>query len=636
MKLQNSWWFFFCGLWSLLALTSCKNRNTQDLSLRQKSDPHSFALVDESKVNHLDLDLEVDFEHKTIGGTATLSLENTPRAKNLVLDTKQLMIEEVTRLDSSGKSETVKFELGNTDPILGQPLTIPIKPSTQQVSVTYQTSPHAEALQWLEPNLTAGKRHPFLLTQSQAINARTWVPIQDGPGYRFTYSAKVTVPEALMAVMSASNPQEKSETGEYRFQMDQPIPAYLLALAVGDIQFKALGPRTGVYAEPGMLDKAAYELEEMEKMMDIAENMYGPYRWDRYDVIILPPSFPFGGMENPRLTFATPTILAGDRSLTSLIAHELAHSWSGNLVTNATWNDFWINEGFTVYFEYRIMEELKGRAYSEMLASLSYQDLVEEVRSMGPNSPETHLKLDLEGQNPDDGVTSIAYDKGYYFLRLVEEAVGRERFDAFLRSYFSENAFKTMTTEVFLARMHEELFANDEEKWSEVRVEQWVYGPGVPKNCPEADPERFQRVHDAMTSWGAGQVPSEIKTDDWSTHEWVHFIRSLPDSLTQAEMSSLDGAFKFTQRTNAEVQCVWYAKAISSRYEPAYPYIEKFLVDVGRRKFLTPLYKAMSQSEEGRKMALQIYEKARPGYHPISYKTIDNILEWPPAPGSGK
>ncbi|MBL0317256.1 MAG: hypothetical protein IPP69_16430 [Flavobacteriales bacterium] len=301
------------------------------------------------------------------------------------------------------------------------------------VEIDYKTSPDAEALLWVE-----GEK-PFLFTQSQAILARTWVPCQDSPGVRITYNADVTVPSDLMALMSAENPQQKSSDGKYHFKMDQPIPSYLMALAVGDVVFREIGPRTGVYAIPSLADAAANEFSDMQKMVDEAEKLYGSYVWGRYDLLILPPAFPFGGMENPKLTFATPTIIAGDKSLVSLVAHELAHSWSGNLVTNSTWDDFWLNEGFTVYFEQRIMEAVYGRERSEMLATLSRQDLDATIAdiSTSEHPEDSKLKLALEGRSPDDGMTDIAYNKGYFFLRLIEETVGRERFDKFLKVFYN-------------------------------------------------------------------------------------------------------------------------------------------------------------------------------------------------------
>lgn len=624
MKLHTC--IYICVLGWLLLL-ACQEKTPQQEPLVQ--DPHSYARPEVAAVRHLSLDIDVDFEAQVISGTATLTIERAPGADSLLLDTKDLTLLGADRSDDGKTYEEVPFSLAAPDEILGTRLAVPLGPKTQYVRITYATDPEAEALQWLAPQLTAGKQHPFLLTQSQAINARTWVPIQDGPGMRFTYDATVQVPAELLALMSAENPQTLNPDGKYEFQMNQPIPAYLLALAVGDLRFQSVGgDRTGVYAEPSMLEAAVYELGEMNQMMELAENLYGPYRWDRYDVIILPPSFPFGGMENPRLTFATPTILAGDRSLTSLVAHELAHSWSGNLVTNATWNDFWLNEGFTVYFEYRIMEALNGRDYSEMLAQLSFQDLKSEVADMGADSPYTQLAVDLSGRNPDDGVSSIAYDKGYYFLRLIEETVGRPRFDAFLKAYFTENAFQTMTTAAFLQRLQTQLLNENPDWEKQIGVEEWVYGRGIPANIPVASPVKFDAVNAAITAWSQSGDVAAIPSDEWSTHEWLQFIRNLPEGITAAQLAELDQAFSLTASTNSEIQCAWYTRAIEADYAPAYPAIRDFLLRVGRRKFLTPLYRGMIRTDAGRVRARAIYAEARPNYHPIAQLSLDELLDW--------
>ncbi len=608
---------------ALLGLMSCQPNRSETSSAIH--DPHSYAKPAEARVAHLDLALIVDFELEVLKGTAVITVHREPQAKAIHLDTKQLDIQSVQVSRDSVTLREVDYELGPVDSVLGRDLMVPLAEGDQYVHIQYETSPEAEALQFLLPHLTAGDR-PFLLTQSQAINARTWVPIQDGPGIRFPYHATVQVPPGLMAVMSAQNPTEVSPDGRYEFTMPQPIPAYLLALAVGDFQYQPLDERSGVYAEPPMLAAAAYEFAELPQMIDIAEDLYGPYRWGRYDVIVLPASFPFGGMENPRITFATPTILAGDRSLVSLIAHELAHSWSGNLVTNATWNDFWLNEGFTVYFEYRIMEELKGRDYSEMLAAISYNDLKEEVADLGSDHPDTHLALDLAGRNPDDGVTSIAYDKGYYFLRRIEEAVGREAFDVFLRDYFERHAFETMTTEGFLTELKARLLSEHPEAAKSLNLARWVHQPGIPADLPAAKPERFERVEQAVSSYIAGIEPSELDTAGWSSHEWQHFIRVLPEEINPAKLAELDEAFHFTHSNNSEVQCEWYTLALRAKYEAAYPAVRAFLTTVGRRKFLTPLYRAMLETEGLSDMAHAIYQEARPTYHPIAVKTLDALL----------
>ena len=584
------------------------------------TDPHSYAVPLESVVTHLDWQAEVDFELKTIRGKAILHLKNSSDARMLRLDTKGLNVSSVL-LD---EKDSVEFLLGQPDEHKGSVLEIPIMPATGKVAIQYTTSPGAEALQWLSPQQTADKEYPFLFTQSQAILARSWVPIQDSPGIRFTYNAEVKVPAGLMALMSAENPTTTSDDGVYRFQMKQPIPAYLLALAVGQLEFASLGPRSGVYAEPGVITKAAAEFEDLESMITAAEELYGPYRWDRYDLLVLPPSFPFGGMENPRLTFATPTILAGDKSLVSLVAHELAHSWSGNLVTNATWDDFWLNEGFTVYFEQRIMERLYGKEYSEMLASLAAQDLQEEIKSMTSEGQEndTKLKLDLTGRNPDDGVTSIAYDKGYLLLRNIEESLGREEFDRFLRDYFEKNAFRVMTTEAFLDQF-EEFMAGKE---INLDLEAWIYQPGLPASAVLPTSGRFAQVDAVLNTFMEGTNAAQLNNGEWTSHEWLHFVRSLPSIITKEQLTELDNTFNFTQSGNSEVLTAWLVQAARHGYTPAYERMEKFLVNTGRRKFLSPIYNEMIKTEEGRSMALAIYKKARPNYHFVATNTLDEVL----------
>jgi aminopeptidase N len=629
-------------VWALLALSACAQEQegtvVQDPSSQKPSsvpraaerapltlDPHSFARPWEASVRHLDLDLTVDFETRSIAGTAVIDLDRQPGAAEVVLDTWGLEIEEVR----DGGGAPAAFELGAANALLGRALRIALGPGSERVTVRYRTSPDATALQWLEPRQTAGRRHPYLFTQSQAILARTWIPIQDTPSVRFTYDARVKVPPALVALMSAENPQRRSSDGVYSFRMPQPIPSYLMALAVGDLEFRELGPRSGVYAEPSVIADAAWELEPTESMIDAAERLYGEYRWGRYDLLVLPPSFPFGGMENPRLTFVTPTILAGDRSLVSLVAHELAHSWSGNLVTNATWNDFWLNEGFTTYFENRIMEELYGRDRSEGLALLSRQELLTEIDRLGADSPDTRLELDLAGRDPDTAMTPVAYDKGYLFLRLIEESVGRERWDAFLARYFDRFAFHSMTTERFLVWLDQDLLARTPGVTLEsLGVAAWIHGAGLPSNAPRPSSAAFTRVDAELARWRDGTPAAELATQDWDTQARLHFVKRLPADVDRARLAELDAALGLTATRNSEVLSAWLLYAVEHDYEPANEALEAFLLRQGRRKFLKPLYEALTRTDQGRRRALAIYERARPGYHAVSVKTVDALLGW--------
>ncbi len=596
-----------------------ETNNTKEEMSQYADDPHSFSKPNEVAMKHLSLDLNVDFENRKLTGEATYKLEINSGNK-FILDLDGIEISSVT--DKDGKELNHKVVEGNE---MGDALHIDINDGTEKVTVSYQTSSDASALLWLNPEQTLGKTDPFLFTQGQAILTRSWVPIQDTPSLRITYDARISVPEGLLAVMSATNPQDLNEESVYSFQMDQPIPPYLMALAVGKLDFAPLGNRSGVYAEPAILEEATYEFADVEKMIDVAEELYGPYRWERYDILVLPPSFPFGGMENPRLTFATPTIIAGDRSLTSLIAHELAHSWSGNLVTNATWNDFWLNEGFTVYFEKRIMEAIYGKDYAEMLNELGQQDLMHTIEELGRNSLDTRLKLKLENRNPDDGMTDIAYEKGYLFLRSLEETVGRERFDKFLRNYFDENAFKTMTTEEFVDYLDKNLLAELDEKPD---VNAWIYEAGIPENYPRPESSLFDKVDSVRLAWQSGEVSAqELSVTDWSTHEWLHFLRGLED-LSKDKMTELDAAFDFTNSGNSEIAAQWFELAIQNDYDVAYPKMEEFLIRVGRRKFLKPLYAELAKNPEDLEWAKKVYAKARPNYHSVSTETIDKLLGW--------
>ena len=588
-------------------------------------DPHTFARPNEVVVEHLDLNLRVDFEAKIIVGRASLRILNKTKADKIYLDTRDLRIKRVTTQDD----QEARFTLGKSAGLMGQPLIIDIAPETNQIHIDYVTSPDAAALQWLDPAQTQDKKHPYLYTQSQAILARSWIPCQDTPSVRITYNATVQVPPQLLALMSAENPTEKNSQGIYKFRMPQPIPSYLLALAVGDIAFQSTSERTGVYAEPSIVKKAAWEFAETPIMMETVEQLYGPYRWQRYDIIVLPPSFPWGGMENPRLTFVTPTLLAGDRSLVATIAHELAHSWSGNLVTNATWNDFWLNEGFTNYLTYRIMEKVYGTEYTMMLAVQALQDLRREIQELGASSPDTHLKMNLAGKDPEEGVTSIPYDKGEFFLRTIEAAVGRKVWDDFLLSYFKKFAFQSLTTDQFLQYLNRTLIEPQPDLEGKLMVDAWVYGPGIPANMVKLESESFNKVEEQLAGWLKGKNAAELQVAKWSTHEWIHFIRKLPATLSSQQMKELETAFHFSDSGNAEILNEWLIQVIAKKYEPAYPAVERFLASQGRRKYIKLLFTEMARTKEGREMAERIYEKVRPLYHSLTRDAAEKILQKP-------
>ena len=607
---------------AIVLISSCHSDVKKIERPMDAHDFHSYSKPQEAVVKHLNLELNVDFDKKQLAGYAELYIETNGHAKELHLDARDLSIDSVWT-----DGEVASFTIGKSQQFIGSDLLIVIKPTTKKVKIKYNTSPDAAALQWLSPEQTAGGDFPFLFTQSQAVLARTWIPLQDSPGIRFTYSATIHCPTNLMAVMSAENDTTLHTDGTYSFKMPQAVPSYLMALAVGNLKFHSYDHRSGVYAEPVTIDKAAYEFEDMPKMIIAAEELYGPYAWGRYDVLVLPPSFPFGGMENPRLTFATPTILAGDRSLVALVAHELAHSWSGNLVTNATWDDFWLNEGFTVYFETRIMEKVYGKDFADMLTVLSKGELEHTIKEMGPTNKDSHLYLDLKSRDPDDGMSDIAYEKGRFFLTAIEEAVGRKRWDDFLKKYFAEHAFQSINTQTFLDYLNKELIKEDKALADKININAWVYGPGLPANCPVVTSTALKVAEDNAKGFIAGtKKPEEIDSKNWNTHQWLSFLRALPSDISVTQMTDLDKSFNFTVSNNSEIKCDWLILVIYSKYKAGYPALEDFLCHVGRRKFVKPLFEAMNTTTEGKEMALKIYAKARAGYHPVTTQTIDELL----------
>ncbi|HEY3039107.1 MAG TPA: M1 family metallopeptidase [Pyrinomonadaceae bacterium] len=619
--------FVFCLC--LLITLGQSVANTQYLREQAARDFHSYANPAAVRVRHLDLDWDVLFDGKILKGTAVLTVERVSQNEPLILDTRNLNIEKVETSADGANYSPATFSVGSVDKILGAPLTIPLPEKANRIRIHYSTSPGASGLQWLDPSQTAGKKDPFVFTQSEAIHARSWIPLQDTPQVRVSYTARVRTPRRLLAVMSAENDSRTPRDGDYQFTMRQPIPSYLIALAVGDLQFKPLGRRTGVYAEPQVVDKAARELNDTEKMVLATERLYGPYRWGRYDLLVLPPSFPFGGMENPRLTFATPTILAGDKSLVSLVAHELAHSWSGNLVTNATWRDFWLNEGFTVYLERRILEAVYGSAREKMEAALGLRDLREELATLEDRDEILHI--DLKGRDPDEGSTDIPYEKGALFLRHLEETFGRARFDRFLRGYFDHFAFQSITTEQFLDYLQHNLLDKYPNLAARVPVDEWINKPGIPANAPQPSSPAFSRVEKQAKLWLRGELPlARIPAARWTTQEWLHFLKSLPQELDLKKMEELDQAFKLTRSGNSEIAFQWLLMSIRNRYQAAYPRLEEFLTSIGRRKFIKPLYEELAKTPEGKERALTIYRRARPTYHPIAVASIDEVLKWNP------
>ena len=623
-------------LLATLMMTACKSEDPAPVAPAAKAPPVASAVVDEHSyaepnkvvIKDLTLDLKVDFDTKTLAGIATYQLDwKDGAATTLVLDSRELTIAKIEGTDAKGVWAPLKYTLAAADPVLGSKLSIDTPQRNPEVRVTYTTSPQASGLQWLEPSMTEGKQLPFMFSQSQQIHARSWVPLQDTPSVRYTYSAHVTSRPDVMVLMSADNDPSAIRDGDYTFKMPQKIPSYLMAIAAGDLAFKRISDRSGVWAEPAMLDKAVAEFEDTEKMIATAEGLYGAYRWDRYDMLVLPPSFPYGGMENPRLTFLTPTVIVGDKSLVALIAHELAHSWSGNLVTFSSAKDAWLNEGFTSYVENRIIEVLYGEDQAVMENVIERNELKKEYAEIDPSLQALATKPGVL-KDPDNSSSATVYTKGAWFLQFLEQRYGRDKFDPFLRGYFDHFAFQSIDTRQFAGYAKTHLLDKYPNVVAQAEFNAWLYDPGIPPTAPQMQSRRFGVVDSARLAWlGTGNLPPEAITKAWTTQEWVHFIESLPDTLTLAQLTQLDGAYRFTGTMNGEVAQRWYPLAVSNGYTQANDAIAAFLQRIGRRKLIMPTYTALAKTEAGLALAKQVFELAKPGYHPITTGSVQKVID---------
>jgi aminopeptidase N len=594
--------------------------------IAKATDPYSYAQPEDVVIQHLDLALDIDFARQRLEGVATITLKwNQPGARVLALDTENLSIASVAAVDDNGQAHALGYQLAEPTATMGAKLTIEAPGQPHAVRIAYATAPDASGLQWLTPAQTADKRAPFLFSQSEATHARSWLPCQDSPAIRFTWHARVTAPAKVRVVMSAPNDPAHAAHDPFDFTQPHPVPSYLLAIAAGDLAVRKTGPRSAVYAERSVLARAAREFADTETMIQAAERLYGPYRWGRYDILVLPPSFPYGGMENPNVTFATPTVLVGDKSLVSLIAHELAHSWSGNLVTAASWRDIWLNEGFTTYVQGRITEALYGRQQAAEETLLAVTRLQKIMATMPDNAQ--RLAPAPRDIAADDALSEVAYDKGSWCLRALEQAFGRQDFDAYLAGYFDHFAWRSITTEQMLAYLEPNLIDKYPGRMDADAIREWIYGVGIPGDAPVPKSSRFEAIDVQRQEFLDGRLHAgALAAATWNTHEWMYFLDGLPETPGLEAMRALDAAWQLTGTPNAEIGRRWYARAIAAGDDRVWPRAAEHMRRIGRLYLTMPVYKALVKTPLGFAYANQIYAEAKLSYHPLTRMAIEKLI----------
>jgi len=563
----------------------------------------------------------VDFAQKRLVGEAVLSLRRVdPAATSVLLDVSKL---EVAGVTDRATGAALQFTVGSQS-INGERLEVELPAGEAvEVAVAYSTTPACTALQWLSPEQTSGKQHPFLFSQCEAIHCRSMAPCQDTPSVKATYSAAITAPSDLTVLMSAIREGEVAVEGAVavsRWKQEVPVQSYLIALAVGALERRTIGPRSAVWAEAALVDRAAGDFADTEVMLQAAEELCGPYVWGIYDILVLPPSFPFGGMENPCLTFATPTLLSGDKANADVIAHEIAHSWTGNLVTNVNFEHFWLNEGFTVFTERKIVGRMHGepaRHFSAMLGWRGLEETVEQV--LGPTNPFTALVPRLAGADPDDAFSCVPYEKGSTFLWYLEDLVGGAAvFEPFLRSYYTKFAYKSIDSEQFKAFFLEQL--GSVAAVAEVDWQAWLHAPGMPIYKPAFDDSLARQAWELAAAWQAWDpaTPAVFIQDfaAFSAKQQAEFLWTLLKAapLEHVKLAAMAQLYQLDSCSNVETEFKWLRLGLASRWEAAVAPALALATVQGRMKFVRPLYRDLYAWPEKRQEAIDTFLAHRGQY----------------------
>ncbi|KAF0692479.1 Aste57867_16449 [Aphanomyces stellatus] len=603
------------------------------------TDKHSLANIAVIKSTAIDLQLTADFDRHVFHGyvdiTATVIGAG---ATEFVLDTRALYIQKAT-IDGEHVLTTQK-----EDEVFGTALHLPLPAAARAVGTSftariyYETTPDSTAIQWLPKEQTADKTHPYLFTQSEAIHARALLPCQDAPSVTTVYKAAITVPTwatCLMSAVASADPQATAAKTTFFYEQNVAVPSYLIAIVVGRLESREIGPRSRVWSEPSQVDAVAYEFAQTEDFLKNAEQIMGQeYVWGRYDLVSLPPSFPFGGMENPCLTFATPTLIAGDRSLADVIAHEIAHSWTGNLITNQTWEHFWLNEGWTMWLQRKIMAKIYTDLHFDFDSIIGWNALQHSIDAYGADHEFTKLVPTLDGCDPDDSFSSVPYEKGFNLLYYLSKLVGDDAFEVFAKAYVQQFKYKTVTSDEFKAFFLGHFQSTKATELATIDWHAWFYAPGMPKR-PAFDTTISAASEALATRWSTGAGPFDAKdVDGWTSSQYVVMLERLLEIcvernhfLDAAALTHLGDVYKLTHTKNSEVRMRFQTLCVRAEHAAILPQVEAFLKEQGRMKYVRPLYRDLYKSKFGADAARRIFGQTKDNYHPIARKMIAKDLD---------
>ncbi|RLV94466.1 Leukotriene A-4 hydrolase [Spathaspora sp. JA1] len=607
-------------------------------------DPCTQSNYTQFQIKHTNLTLEVDFEKKVLTGTVEYDLINKNKSDSVILDTASLDILEV-----KVNSKATPFELAPAVPIYGSALSIAIPPTTDNVKIEidFRTTSKCTAIQFI-----AGDTGPYVFSQCQAIHARSLFPCFDTPGSKSPYTFTAKSPSAC--TMSGRPRASNNEPGVYHFDQPIPIPSYLVSITSGNLLKAPIGPRSDVYCEEPNLKACQWEFEkDMENYLQIAESLIFDYEWERFDSLVLPSSFPYGGMEIPNMTQLTPTLICGDRTQTKVMAHELAHSWSGNLVTNCSWEHFWMNEGWTVYIERRILgaiaaKEKNSVEYGEQVRHfnmiLGWNGLVESVNGMPPRF--TKLVWDLQGQDPDDAFSKIPYEKGFFFLFHLETKLGGLKdFDPFIKHYFKKFRYQSLNSGQFVATLYEFYEPlGKKDVLDSIDWDTWLFKEGVPE-YPKFDTTLADQVYSLVDKWvqyveKGGVFPfSEADVANFEGEQEMLFLETLIEKFKTLSSEQLTSELirrfpcvypKYSASGNGEFISLWNELLITfGKYNSNDEVVQKFaswLGSVGRMKYVRPGYKLLI-SGVSLEFARETFAKYEQNYHPICHAMVKKDLQ---------